>query len=179
MPSLPMGRRQQHPPPPPPNCCDHHLLSSLRRCRNLICPPVQSLCQQLDMHHHHHCPHRLRRTRPPPPPSGESPPHCYIFAISSALAVLCSQPVTIITAIPVNFKWAVLVPCRCCRWGVPPSQSDRFRVLLPSQVGKLLWSSSPHMSTPSPSRMRRVPLPPVTKSSGDGPMAPVLPSQLL
>ena len=71
-----------------PNCRNRHVLSSLRRCRNLVCPPVQFCRQQSDMRHHHH--------HPPPPPAtkGTIPQraaraslHPHIFAIATAVAV--------------------------------------------------------------------------------------------
>ena len=112
----PMRQRQCHPPPFSPICRDHHLLSSLCCCHNLVHPPIPSHCRQLDMWHHHHRPRRPRRTHPPV--SGESPPaHCHVFTIATAIAVLCSQPVPVITVIRVDSEWAVSSPCSCCQWG--------------------------------------------------------------
>jgi hypothetical protein len=85
MPSSSMRRRRQHPPPPPLNCHDHCVLSSLRRCRNLVRPPVHPVAGSWTC--------SITTTAPTgregrvPPASCRSPPHRCVFTIATAVAV--------------------------------------------------------------------------------------------
>jgi hypothetical protein len=97
MPSSSMRRRRQHPPPPPLNCHDHRVLSSLRRCRNLVCPPVHPVAGSWTC--------SITTTAPTgrkgrvPPASCCSPPIVASSQSPPPLLSLCSRPVAIVTTI--------------------------------------------------------------------------------